>query len=47
MGEFVILNLENLDLPEDIINEIVILYNLGVNIEELKYILSLRLNNIY
>lgn len=46
MGEFIILNLESFDIPEDIISEIVILYNLGVNIEELKYILNLKLNNL-
>ncbi|MFZ1970923.1 MAG: hypothetical protein WAU65_01955 [Candidatus Nanoarchaeia archaeon] len=40
-GEIAILNLE---IPEEIVSEIVILYNLGVNMEDLKYILELRLN---
>lgn len=35
---------ENLDVPEDVINEIVILYSLGVNMQDLKYLLAMRLD---
>ena len=39
-------DMENMELPEDIRNEIILLYNLGVGIEDLKYFLELRLNRI-
>jgi hypothetical protein len=33
------------DIPEDILNEIIILYNLGVGIDDLKYLLDIRMDN--
>lgn len=47
MGKFITLNFRNLDLSEEIINEIIILYSLGVDIEEIKYILDLKLDDLY
>jgi len=32
------------DIPEDVLNEIIILYNLGVGIEDLKYLLNVRMD---
>ena len=34
------------DIPEDVLNEIIILYNLGVGIEDLKYLLNVRLDKL-
>ncbi len=45
MGKFSFCGGKNLDIPEDVINEIIILHSLGVGIEELKYLLELRLSN--
>lgn len=39
--------MENMELPDDIRSEIILLYNLGVGIEDLKYFLALRLNRIF
>ncbi|HTZ42023.1 MAG TPA: hypothetical protein VMC07_02340 [Candidatus Omnitrophota bacterium] len=36
----------NLEIPNDIIHEIIILHSLGVGIEDLKYLLVLRLNDL-
>jgi len=38
--------MENMELPEDIRSEIILLYNLGVSIEDLKYFLEMRLNRV-
>ena len=32
------------EIPDDIINEIIILHSIGVSIEDLKYLLELRLS---
>jgi len=32
------------DLPEDVMNEIIILYNLGVGIDDLKYLVASRMD---
>lgn len=45
-GENLLEEMENMELPEDIKNEIVLLYNLGVGIEDLKYFLAMRANRI-
>ena len=34
----------NLNISEDLINEIIILYSLGVGVDDLKYFLSMKLN---
>ena len=39
------LNLENLNISEDLVNEIVILYSLGVGIDDLKYFLDMKLRD--
>ncbi|MDD5699746.1 MAG: hypothetical protein PHH00_00940 [Candidatus Nanoarchaeia archaeon] len=37
-------NAKNSGIPEDIMNEIIVLYSIGVSIEDLKYLLSVRMN---
>jgi hypothetical protein len=32
------------DMPDEVFYEIVILHNLGVSVEDLKYLLAIRLN---
>jgi hypothetical protein len=44
MKKFLFFGEKHLDIPEDIINEIIILHSLGVNVEDLKYLLAVRLN---
>ena len=44
MKKFLFFGENHFDIPEDIINEIIILHSLGVNIEDLKYLLAVRLN---
>lgn len=34
----------DMEIPEDIRDEVILLYNLGVGLEELKYILFIRLS---
>lgn len=40
-------NADNMDIPEDIINEIIILYSLGVGMEDLKYFLAMKLAKLF
>jgi len=47
MKKFSFFDEKNLDIPDDIVNEIIILHSLGVNLEDLKYLLALRLNDLY
>ena len=47
MKKFSFFDEKQLDISDDIINEIIILHSLGVNIEDLKYLLALRLNDIF
>ncbi len=39
-------DMENMELPEDVQSEIILLYNLGVGIDDLRYFLELRMNRI-
>lgn len=41
-----VMHLENLELPEDIRSEVLLLYNLGVDMEDLKYFIVLRMNRV-
>jgi hypothetical protein len=45
MKKLIFLNEKSFEIPDDIINEIIILHSLGVNIEDLKYLLAIRLND--
>jgi len=44
MKKFSFFDEKPLDISDDIISEIIILHSLGVNIEDLKYLLAIRLN---
>ena len=47
MNKFLFSDEKYFDIPDDIINEIIILHSLGVNIDDLKYLLALRLNDLF